>query len=49
MLWFKRNSGAYVKVIATLQAYSIAIDPLKVSLLPASTEMATNSQYTLTL
>ncbi len=45
----KRTSGAYVKIKATLQAYAISVNSSKVTITPVSTEMALQSQYTLTI
>jgi hypothetical protein len=48
-IWLKRNSGAYVKIKATLQAIATPINSGNVTITPVSTEMAVQSQYTLNL
>jgi hypothetical protein len=35
--WLKRPSGAYVKIKATLQAYAVAVNSAKVTIIPDST------------
>lgn len=48
-VWLTRSSGAYVKIVATLQAVAIPINSANVAINALSTEMSVQSQYTLNI